>query len=184
MNVYDEAHSLAKAIRESNEFREFDRIRKEVAEGDELWTYICMNPTEPYVNWQLLSDGTEAVVSAWQMKKYDITGVLYWAANLWKVNYWNQSQPWTGDSYGDGFLVYSGYSFGLPYPIASMRLEGIRDGIEDYQMLCMLEEALGEEAADEMVNRVATSVLTYTSDDDYLHAVRVLLGDTLEAALR
>ncbi len=161
-----------------------DRIRKEVAEGDELWTYICMNPTEPYVNWQLLSDGTEAVVSAWQMKKYDITGVLYWAANLWKVNYWNQSQPWTGDSYGDGFLVYSGYSFGLPYPIASMRLEGIRDGIEDYQMLCMLEEALGEEAADEMVNRVATSVLTYTSDDDYLHAVRVLLGDTLEAALR
>ena len=30
MNVYDEAHSLAKAIKESNEFKEFDRIRKEV----------------------------------------------------------------------------------------------------------------------------------------------------------
>ena len=30
MNVYDEAHSLARAIRESNEFKEFDRIRKEV----------------------------------------------------------------------------------------------------------------------------------------------------------
>ena len=30
MNVYDEAHNLAKAIKESNEFREFDRIRKEV----------------------------------------------------------------------------------------------------------------------------------------------------------
>ena len=33
MNVYDEAHSLARAIRESNEFREFDRMRKEVAEN-------------------------------------------------------------------------------------------------------------------------------------------------------
>ena len=30
MNVYDEAHNLAKAIKESNEFKEFDRIRKDV----------------------------------------------------------------------------------------------------------------------------------------------------------
>ena len=30
MNVYDEAHSLAKAIKESNEFKEFDRMRKEI----------------------------------------------------------------------------------------------------------------------------------------------------------
>ena len=30
MNVYDEAHSLAKAIKESNEFKEFDRMRKAV----------------------------------------------------------------------------------------------------------------------------------------------------------
>ena len=29
MNVYDEAHSLARAIRESNEFKEFDRLRKQ-----------------------------------------------------------------------------------------------------------------------------------------------------------
>ena len=30
MNVYDEAHSLAKAIKESNEFREFDRMRQTI----------------------------------------------------------------------------------------------------------------------------------------------------------
>ncbi|MBE6042583.1 MAG: YlbF family regulator [Clostridiales bacterium] len=30
MNVYDEAHSLAKAIKESNEFKEFDRMRHEI----------------------------------------------------------------------------------------------------------------------------------------------------------
>ena len=35
MNVYDEAHSLAKAIRESNEFKEFDRIRKAVDDDKE-----------------------------------------------------------------------------------------------------------------------------------------------------
>ena len=35
MNVYDEAHSLAKAIKDSNEFKEFDRIRKEVDKDKE-----------------------------------------------------------------------------------------------------------------------------------------------------
>ena len=35
MNVYDEAHSLAKAIKESNEFKEFDRMRKEVDKDKE-----------------------------------------------------------------------------------------------------------------------------------------------------
>ena len=30
MNVYDEAHSLARAIRESNEFKEIDTLRKQV----------------------------------------------------------------------------------------------------------------------------------------------------------
>jgi len=36
MNVYDEAHSLAKAIKESNEFRAFDEIRKEVEKDEQL----------------------------------------------------------------------------------------------------------------------------------------------------
>ena len=35
MNVYDKAHNLAKAIKESNEFKEFDRIRKEVDDDKE-----------------------------------------------------------------------------------------------------------------------------------------------------
>ena len=35
MNVYDEAHSLAKAIKESNEFKEFDRMRKAVDDDKE-----------------------------------------------------------------------------------------------------------------------------------------------------
>ncbi len=36
MNVYDEAHSLAKAIKESGEFKEFDRLRRLVDEDKEI----------------------------------------------------------------------------------------------------------------------------------------------------
>jgi hypothetical protein len=159
-----------------------ERMKARVAAGDELWAYIAINPTQPYVNWQLTSDGTEAITSIWQLKMLDVTGLLYWAIDYWKVNYWGSS-PWTGSGYGDGMLVYSGYAFDLLEPIPTMRLESIRDGIEDYQMLCMLEELLGREAVDDIIHRITTSVVTYTKDDDYIHAVRILLGDTLEQAL-
>ncbi len=36
MNVYDEAHNLAQAMKESNEFKEFDRLRQEVEKDEQL----------------------------------------------------------------------------------------------------------------------------------------------------
>lgn len=51
MNVYDEAHSLAKAIKESNEFREFDRIRKEV-DNDKETSDMLKELTELQVQMQ------------------------------------------------------------------------------------------------------------------------------------
>ena len=158
-------------------------MNQEVEGGDELWAYVCINPRAPYANWKVDTDGTETIVSLWQMKQYNVTGMLYWSVDYWRVNYWDESTAWAFPNDGDGMLIYSGYKFGLPTPVSTLRLENIRDGIEDYQMLCMLEEALGEEAANDMISRITTSVVTFATDDDYIHAVRVLLGDTLEAAL-
>jgi len=36
MNVYNEAHNLARAIRESEEFKQYDAVKKDVAERPEL----------------------------------------------------------------------------------------------------------------------------------------------------
>lgn len=36
MNVYDEAHSLARAIKESNEFKEFEKVRALVEQDEQL----------------------------------------------------------------------------------------------------------------------------------------------------
>ena len=161
-----------------------DRMKAEVAGGDELWAYVCVNPVEPYANWQILNDGTETIVSIWQLKEYNCTGLLYWAVSYWKVNYWGTAQPWTGSAFGDGILIYSGHTFGSLYPVPTMRLENIRDGIEDYQMLCMLEQKLGTKALNDMISRITTSMVTFASDDDYIHAVRILLGDMLEEAYK
>lgn len=160
------------------------RMAHQVELGDELWAYICINPTEPYVNWQIKSDGTETVVTMWQLKEYNVTGLLYWAVDYWRVNYWDTEKPWTGSAYGDGMLYYSGYSFDTLEPIGTIRLETLRDGIEDYEMLTMLENLCGREAVDNLISMVTTSVVTYTDNDDILHAVRVLLGETVEQAMK
>jgi hypothetical protein len=114
----------------------------------------------------------------------DSVGFLYWDAAYWTADPMNDLTPLVGAaSHGDGVLLYSGAAIGSYEPISSHRLENIRMGIQDYQLLTMLEELVGAEAADEMVAMVTTDVVTYTSDDDYLKAVRVLLLEKVAEAL-
>ncbi len=153
-----------------------ERMAALAEEGHETWLYVCWEPGQPYANWLALGDGTEPVVSIWQCKMTDSTGFLYWEAAYWTADPMNDLTPLIGaTSHGDGVLLYSGAQLGLYEPISSHRLENVRMGIQDYQLLTMLEELVGAEAADEMVAMVTTDVVTYTSDDDYLKAVRVML---------
>ncbi len=159
-----------------------ERMEKLQKQGHELWLYVCWEPEQPYVNWLALGDGTEPIVSIWQCAMTGATGFLYW-----ETTYWNNVDQTLTDltpligatAHGDGVLMYSGAEIGSYQPISSMRLEAVRLGIQDYQLLSMLDE----KKADEMVAMVTTDVVTYTNDDDYLHAVRVLLGNTVSEAL-
>lgn len=164
-----------------------ERMEREVAEGDKLWTYFCNSPTQLYCNWLATDNGVEPVISVWQCKLNDVTGVLYWHST-----YWNEGEVYENIAtvagshyvYGDGVLVYSGAPYGLDTPVSSIRLEQIREGIEDYEYLCMLEELYGEETTDELIRLVTTCVVNYTTDDDYLANVRVMLGDMVEAGMK
>ena len=181
---FAEGAQYVQTVAQDKKYGEYaDRIAAEVAGGDQSWTYFCFEPTAPYVNWMANGDGTEPIVSFWQCKLLGIQGVLFWGVNEWHSDMFDLYEPST-NSWGDGILIYSGARFGIKTPVSSLRLETIRDGIEDYQYLCMLEQIAGQETADAFVRLVTTNVLVYTSDDDYLAAVRVMLGDYLEQALR
>ena len=85
----------------------------------------------------------------WQTWQYHCTGVLYWG-----LNYWSGMDrpltpeqrafprgPWqsttTGANYmGYGYFIYPGFT--PDKPLSSLRLETIRDGIEDYELLHLL----------------------------------------------
>ncbi len=160
-----------------------ERMKAEVAGGDELWLYFCWEPNQPYANWLATGDGTEPVISIWQCKMTEATGVLYWGSTYWSADPYNDLASTVINSvYGDGVLLYSGAEVGVYEAVSSFRLENIRLGIQDYQMLYMLEQAKGKQAADEMVAMVTKDVITYTNDDDYLHAVRVLLTEMVDQA--
>ncbi len=159
-----------------------ERMAAEVEGGDDLWVYFCWEPGAPYVNWLLTGDGTEPIVSVWQCRNTKCTGLLYWETTWWTENL--KSAPAGIDVWGDGVLIHSGAEYGIYEPVSSLRLENIRDGIEDYQMLYMVEEMAGAEAADELTSLVSVNVLAYTTDDAHLHAARVLLGEKVEELVK
>ena len=162
-----------------------ERMAALAKEGHETWLYVCWEPGQPYVNWLALGDGTEPLVSIWQCKMTDSVGMLYWDSAYWTADPMNDLTPLIGAaSHGDGVLLYSGAQIGSYEPISSFRLENIRNGIQDYQLLTMLEAAEGESVTDEMVAMVTTDVVTYTNNDDYLKAVRVMLFEKVSEALQ
>ena len=156
------------------------RFADYVAAGDELWWYVCIIPQYPYANFFSTYQGTLTRVLFWQQYMYNVDGVLYWAVNDWQAGAEWRSMD-CGFPYGDGRLLYCGAKYRINGPISSIRLEIIRDGIEDFQYLKMAEEALGKDEVDRLVAQVTTGILDYTSDADVIRAVRNTIGDALAA---
>jgi hypothetical protein len=126
---------------------EADKRRQQ---GEEVWWYVCSTPTAPWANFWLDQPGAAHRVLFWQTFARRADGLLYWGANHWPAfdartakpapaeKRW-PAAPW-GDHgrNGDGYLLYPGPDG----PLTSLRLEIIRDGVEDYDALRMLEELL------------------------------------------
>jgi hypothetical protein len=169
-------------------FGEFqDRLEGYQANGDELWNYVACNPTytSPYQNILLFSDGTEGRTMFWTTYMLNGTGFLYWHVSYYDGignNTYTMRCPFTKTGPGDGILVYPGSAFGQLDPIPSIRLINMREGIEDYQLLTMLEEAKGEAYTNELVSHITTSTVTYTEDDKVIYNVHSYLLRALEQA--
>ena len=118
---------------------------------------------------------------------YEADGLLYW-----HVNYWDRMPiieslddpflpgvelPCIYGMTGDGVLIYPGASG----PIPSMRLRAIRDGLEDYDLLAMLAEKRGREAAEAHCRRLIRSMTDFDRDPEAAARVRRNLLQELAA---
>ena len=113
-------------------------------------------------------------VFGWLMHQWDVGGLLNWGTNRW-------GDPYTGNGWrdpyqdpvsyrkkdgrvanGDSCLIYPGYypRYGLTDPeagpVSSLRLEALRDGLEDREYLRLAEKTSGGAAfAKQVAARIA-----------------------------
>ena len=131
------------------------------SEGKDMWWYIAEGPRHPYANWLLEYPPIEARLLLGAMtQKYAAHGFLYYSVTNYGYNLSSTgdmpqnvpilSGPYTdwdarvsystknnGYTDSDGCLYYAGPAAVGPLP--SIRLENVRDGLEDYDYLAQLQ---------------------------------------------
>lgn len=189
--------------------------RQRLAAGDTVWLYVCCSPKPPYANFFVDEPAIDHRVLFWQARQAGASGVLYWC-----ICWWNglpgpaNGQPAfpavpirfaehldTYNSFGtngDGLLAWPGPEM-TPYP--SIRLEVVRDGIEDYEYLALLErcvrvaEALPAERRPapaalaaarglcEVPAEISRTLTDFTKDRAVLLGRRLAVADAIERLL-
>jgi hypothetical protein len=166
-----------------------DRMAEQKAEGDKIWWYVCWEPGYPYCNLYVNEIGLQHVQLFWQQYLYGSQGLLYWASTHWG----GTDNPRTDmatvkglspNVYGDGSLLYPGNYVGVDGPVASFRLECIRSGMEDYDLLLKAEELLGRDWVVQNVKVVSESLSVHTRRNETFNETRKAIGDAIENALK
>lgn len=176
-----------------------DRMWQEQQNGDELWWYVTRRPADPEITLTINTDAVNVRTLFWQQKLYNVDGFLYYLVNDWDngMTKWyvaTEDEFYFGmdalhevnaeqdvNCYSNGILLYSGAYFAQPEPVGCVRLECIRDGIEDYEYLTILEEKYGKDVVDAIINQWTTGVGAYNTDQEQFYELRAKLGALIES---
>lgn len=109
-----------------------------IAQGQEVWCYVNDAPARPYANFFVDFAGIEHRIFFWQAWLLGMKGIHYWSVNYLdpKRDFVRQGIHDAVPTNGDGILLYPG----TEGPIPSVRLEILRDGLEDCDYLSLLRE--------------------------------------------
>lgn len=122
------------------------------ANGD-FWLYSCNATNYPYPTFDIDDDSLGLRVNGWLCKEYGVTGYLYYEVDRYSVMFGDTPNAYIDvfgdpnrgtDANGDGYVLYPGSYYGLDTPLPSLRLATYRDSMDDFDMLCVLENKLAE----------------------------------------
>jgi len=169
---------------------QFERVQRE---GAELWFYTCCHPVGRYPNRFLDQSLLKVRVLHWINYLYDLDGYLHWGLNHFAGdNPYTQEGISKGLPLGDRAIAYPGTNRLL----GSLRFSTMRDGLQDYEYLWVLEKELsrikqkiGKEASWlnprqrplELCRRVVWSFYEYTRDPGSLLDTRGAVAREIEA---
>jgi len=170
----------------------YPRFEQVQREGAELWFYTCCHPVGRYPNRFLDQSLLKVRVLHWINYLYDMDGYLHWG-----LNHFAGADPYTQEAIsqglplGDRAIVYPGEN-GL---LGSLRFSTMRDGLQDYEYLWVLENELskikrklGKEASWldprqrplELCQRVVWSFYEYTRDPQTMLETRRVIAREIE----
>ena len=146
-----------------NNSRFYMSEEKELSEkyGTQMWTYVGGGAYYPFPNFERVDQPLiNSRAFFWPCVTFNLKGWLYWDINFWSCNpniihkwpeIWEIWSPtYSNSTNGMSALIYPGPD-GTPIP--SMRLEAMRDGIEDYNYFMIAEEMLANRKFDNPVIR-------------------------------
>ncbi len=177
-----------------------DKAEKARQAGKQVWFYICLAPVTPYANFFVESPAIDGRLLLGAMSaKYRPDGFLYYQVSLWNNEKPITAGPFTDwdprsfhDYHGDGSWTCPGPD---GTPLATIRLENFRDGLEDYAYDHLLRERLaavkaaGIEAAEwieaaetvlAVPDEVVASLTRYTDDPETVYRYRHTLATLIE----
>jgi hypothetical protein len=173
-------------------FPEFDPLSaaSRLEHGEALWVYtaLCQEDRTPW--WHIDYPLLNYRVPAWIAWRYRISGLLYWDMAHWKEVDDPWGEAWTyhhpqarGKVYnGEGTLVYPARPVGYDGIVPSLRLKALRDGIQDYDYLTILERLGLAEEAREIVLPLANSWFKWNEDPVAYEKARVKLAEMIISA--
>lgn len=170
----------------------YPRFKQAQREGAELWFYTCCHPVGRYPNRFLDQSLLKVRVLHWLNYLYDMDGYLHWGLNHFAGdNPYTQQAISKGLPLGDRAIVYPGKK-GL---LGSLRFSAMRDGLQDFEYLWVLENELskikkkvGQEAfwldprqrPLELCRRVIRSFYEYIRDPDVMLNTRNAIAREVE----
>jgi hypothetical protein len=175
----------------------WDAIATERERGGELSWYISCDQVYPQPNYFIDAPAMDPVMVPWITRRYELHGILYWA-----INFWSQTpNPWLdpvtylsgffcSDGYvlsGEGSLIYPGNHTrqftgqdNVEGPISSIRFELLREGIEDYEYLWLLESRGDKALADKVVSDLVVDVRAFSRNPASLFKAREKMARRIE----
>lgn len=143
-----------------------DFYKQQQEAGKQVWLYNCNIPTFNYLNRFIDQPVWNQRQTMWFAYSRDLTGYLHWAFNNWQYKMDDQEVR------GDGWITKPDKENNkFKYTI---RLESMRDGLEDRELL----EILGKKdpgLAKDFTAAVLSDSNRYSRDSEYLARIRTLL---------
>ncbi len=187
---YSTVHILQKALCDSQPQLWESCLKLKEERGDDILWYVC--GSEPFNQIDVLPGiaGTLKTILYWQMFLYDCDGMLFWSTDCWGdlPDFWakdfeefNPTYPQLKKmNFGNGVLVV--WDPLTKEPVPTLGLEGVRDGVEDFQLLRMAEDVLGSDVVKNYVRKISGSITSFTTDAERLNQVRFEIAEALLAA--